>query len=151
MYRLLARIGDEGKTLNADKVANVEQLLEYGVLECWIALWADVITADIYLNTTCMVLQLEERCATHNTAAHNTASNANVLIVIFFGVEILLNFSGCCRYIEHLCGVGIDAQCTQLCERVTSQLFLFAKFKCHSIFCFIVISKLQRYEQYSEI
>ena len=134
MNRQLAGLCDKRKALNTNEIADVEQLFEYGVVECCILALAHIVAADIDLDSARVVLNLEERRATHNSAAHNTACNANVLIVILFGVEILLNFSGGCRYIEHLCGVGINAQRAQLCERVTSQLFLFAKFKCHSVY-----------------
>ena len=110
MYRQLACVGAECKTLYADKVANVEQLLEYGVVESRIAFGADIVTTDIDLNTACVVLQLEERCATHNSAAHHTSCDAYLLEVALFGVKFCGNLSCRSCHVVTCSGVGIDAE-----------------------------------------
>ena len=134
MNRLLARIGDEGKTLNAHKVANVQELLEYGVVQSGIALGADIVTTNIYLNTARVVLQLEERCATHNTAAHNTAGDAHLckLLLVLLG-EVFADLCSCGCHIVHSGRIGLNAQLAKCRKRLTTQEFLFRKF--HHIFC----------------
>ena len=113
MYRQLACVGAECKTLNADKVADVEQLLKYGVVECRVALWADIVTTDIDLNTACVVLQLEERCATHNTTAHNTARDGDSLELRRLCIELRCDECSVCCYIKLLGRIGVDAEVTQ--------------------------------------
>ena len=53
VYRQLAGVGEECKALYTNEVADIQELLEYGVVECGVALRADVITTNIDLNTAC--------------------------------------------------------------------------------------------------
>ena len=145
MYRQLACIGAECKTLNTDKVANIEQLLKYGVIECWVALRTDVVTTDIYLNTTCVVLQLEERCATHNTAAHNTTGDGYCLELRWLCIELRCNLRSISRHIKLLGRIRVNAEVTQRLKRITAQLFLFTQmFHIYILFYFLLIF-VQRY------
>ena len=135
VYRQLASVCEEGKALNADEVTNIEELLEYGVVERCVALGADVVTTYIDLNTASRVLKLEERCRAHDTAAHDTSCDCNLLVVTLLCVVVLGNLLGCCVYLETSCGVWVDTQLAQRLKRLTAQLFLFTEFDNHTI-CF---------------
>ena len=129
MYRLLARVGDEGEALDADKVAYVEQLLEDGVVEGGVTLGADVVAADIYLYPARVVLQLEERGAAHDAAAHDAAGDAYVgKVGGVVGRESLCDLCGRGRDVKHGGGIGLDAQFAERGQRAAAQLFLFAEF-----------------------
>ena len=113
VYRQLACVGAECKTLYTDKVANIEQLLKHSVIECRVALRTNIVTADIYLNTTCVVLQLEERSATHNTAAHNTTCDGYRLELCRLSIELCCYLRSGSRHIETLCWIGVDTEVAQ--------------------------------------
>ena len=76
MHTDFAHLGAEHKALNADKVADVQQFLEHGVVHllfgrCRLFAFGYrclyIITADIDLNTSFRVLQLDERGFAHDS------------------------------------------------------------------------------------
>ena len=60
---------------------------------------ADVIAGDIYLDASFGVLQFDERCFTHDTAAHDTSGNghlARLCIVVEFSLSLIHIFHFVC-------------------------------------------------------
>ena len=73
VYGELAGLGDEGVALDAHEVADVEELLEDGVVHGLVLAGADLVALDIDLNPAFGVLQLDERGGAHDAAAHHPA------------------------------------------------------------------------------
>ena len=78
MHTDLACLSTEDKTLHANEVTQIQQLLEHHIVQVLVLLWADVITGDIHLNPALRVLQLHKACLTHHTTAHHATSNADL-------------------------------------------------------------------------
>ena len=127
-------------TLHADEVADVEELLEYHVVEVLVFAGAELVAVDIYLDTAVGVLQFHKGGFTHYTAAHYAAGYAHaarrrgVGKGIPFGVdgnvgEVGFYFVGMTRHNVFSCGVGVDTHGTELFERLTANGFLLAEFK----------------------
>ena len=126
VYRQLTRVGAEGKTLDTDEVTDIQQLFEDRVVERRVALGADVIAADINLDATRVVLQLEERGTTHDAAREHTTGNLHLLEAGRLLVKMFGNLGGRGRHVETLGGIRLNAQIAQRFERVATQNFLFA-------------------------
>jgi len=90
VYRYFACLCAEHITLNADKVANVEQTFEHGVIEVFIIVGADVVACNIHLYTSLRVLQFYEAGLAHYAAAHHTSSNHYLLFLVFV-LEVVLD------------------------------------------------------------
>lgn len=133
VYRQFACIGAECKAFDADEIADVEQFLEYRVVERRIAFGTDVIAADVDLDAARMVLQLEKRRAAHDATRHDTSCNADILVFIRLRVEMFSDFAGGGRHLVSGCGIGFDAQFAQRLQRLAPQLFLFAEFGDHYV------------------
>ena len=133
VYGEFAGVGAEGKPFHADEVADVEQLLEDRVVERRVPFGADVVAADVDLDASRVVLQLEERGAAHDAARHDAARDADLLEVLRVVVVTLGDFARRGRYVVACGGVGFDAQVAQGVERLSAKLFLFAEFDCHIV------------------
>ena len=88
MDRELSGFGQEDKSFDPYDITYVEQLLEDLVVQGRFRIAvADVVTADVDLNPSRMVLQFEERCASHDSAAHDSAGDRDVLQILFLRIE----------------------------------------------------------------
>ena len=129
----LTHLGDKDIACHADDVANVEQAFEDGVVEGLVLIGAYLVTLDVQLYAAVAVLQLHKRGGAHDAAAHDAACYADVLEEGVVLREFLQYF---CAFGVHLiegCGVGVDTQVLQLCQRIAAYLFLLSKF-CHNMF-----------------
>ena len=135
VHRQFAGVGEEREALDAHEVADVEQFFEDRVVERRIAFGADVVAADVDLNTARVVLQFEERGAAHDAARHDASGDAYLLEILFGVVVVVGDLARRGRHLVAGCGVGFDAQFTERRERLSAKLFLFAEFECH-IVCF---------------
>ena len=87
-----ARLGAKHRTLDTNKVAQVEQLLEYCIIVRLVVIGTEVIAAHIYLDAALGVKQFGETGLTHDTAAHHTTSHAHFARFCLF-IKSLLDFS----------------------------------------------------------
>ncbi len=128
----LARLGDEGETLDSDYVADVEEFLEDGVVHCFVLARADIVTLNVYLDPAFGVLKFEERRRAHNAPGHHPSRYANVLKITFLRI---VSFG------DALCGrvdriewrrIWFDSQFSEFPKRFSAKLFLLASFYiCH--------------------
>ena len=88
MNRDLTHLGTEHKAFDTDKVAYIQQFLEYHVVHLlfyrssFFALrygCLDVIAADIDLDTAFGVLELDKRGLTHDTFGHQTTGYTHLV------------------------------------------------------------------------
>ncbi len=148
VHRQLARVGAEREALHAHEVADVEQLLEDGVVQRRIALGADVVAADVDLYAARVVLEFEKRDAAHDAARHDAARQAHRVEVALVGVVAFGDFARRGRHVVPFGRIGVDAQVPEGPERLPAQLLLFAEFDCHyvrilylSVLCAKVVKK----------
>ena len=89
MDRDFACLGAEHETLDADEVAEVEEFLEYHVIEVGIVGWAYLVAGYVDLDASFGILELDERGLAHDAAAHHTTGYAHVALrrVVGEGVE----------------------------------------------------------------
>ena len=83
----LARLGDEGEALDTHDVADVQQFLEYGVVQGFVLAGADLVPLDIDLDASRVVLQFHEGSRAHDAAGHDAAGDADVGEVALLGLE----------------------------------------------------------------
>ena len=129
MNRDFARLRTEYVALDTDEVAEVEQLLEYCVVEFFVFAGADVVASDVNLCATLRVEQFDEGCLAHYAAAHHTTCDAHLAGLFFIFVKVFANVSRVCVDGIFCCRVGVDAHIAQLLKRIAASYFLFAKFK----------------------
>ena len=135
MNRGLAHLGDKDVTGHTDNVADVEQTFKNGVVEGLVLTGANLVALNIQLDTPVGVLQLYKRRGTHDAAAHDAASYADVLkqrVVLRIFLENLARLG------VHLVqggGIGINAQILQFVQRIPADLFLFGQFGHDAIYC----------------
>src|SRR5690349_7012380 len=60
MHRYLAGLGREAEAFYADDVADIQQLLEHGIVKCLILAGAEVVASQVDLNTTAFILQFSK-------------------------------------------------------------------------------------------
>ena len=136
----LTHLGDKDIARHSDDVANVEQTFEDGIVEGLILTGAYLVALDIELDAAVGVLQLHEGGGTHDAAAHDAAGDADVLEE---GVVFGELFQYLVAFDVHLiegCGIRVDTQILQLCQRIAAYLFLLSKF-CHNILKYFCILK----------
>ena len=132
VHAQLAGLGDERKALDAYDVADVQKLFPDGVVHRLVFQGADFIALDINLDASALVLQLAERGGAHNAPAHQTASDADFLEVVFLGAVASEDF-GCSGVDRVFCsGIWLNAQFSELRQRFAANLLLFAKFNIHN-------------------
>ncbi len=78
--RDFAHLRTEDIALNTNEVADIEQTFENGVVHILVLARAEVVTADINLDTSFTILDFCERSLTHHTASHQTACDRNFLL-----------------------------------------------------------------------
>ena len=82
-----------------------------------------------------MILQFEERGASHDSARHDAACDADVVVVAFGLVVVVGDLLCRGRYFVTGGGVRVDAELAQGCKRLPPELFLFTEFDAR-ILCF---------------
>ena len=121
-----ARLSTENRTLDANEVAQVEQAFEHHVVHIFVLFGTDVIAGDVYLDATFGVLQFNERCLSHHTAAHD-ASGDRHLARLGVILELVADVGG--KGIGYIlsCGIGVDAHVAQFGQTLTSDNLLFTQ------------------------
>ena len=132
----LAGLGEEGETLDANDVADVQELLEDGVVQRLVLAGADLVPLDIDLDAAGMVLQLHEGGGAHDAPGHDAAGDADILEVALFGVEARGDLRR--RRIDRVerCRIGVDTEFPEPGEGFPpSELLLIALIHvCHNLF-----------------
>ena len=127
VYGDFARLCAEYETADTHEVANIEQLLEYRVVQLLIFAGAKVVARDIYLDAAHRVLQLDKRGLAHDAAAHDAAGD-RYLTGLFGTVDkIIFYFLRVSIYRIFGCGIGLDAHFAQLVQTVAANDLLFAQ------------------------
>ena len=121
MNRFLSRSGAEYGAFYADKVADVQQFLEYRVVHQFS--FGQVVPRDVQLDAAFGVEQFGERSFTHYAAAHHSSGQyhfgAFELVEIFADVAAVVGngkFGGRIR---------VDAGLTQFLQRLSAYDLLF--------------------------
>ena len=122
-----AGLGDEGETLDADDVADIEEFLEDGVVQGLVFAGTDFVAFDIDLDAAAVVLQFDEGRRTHDAPAHHTAGDPDIFEVAFLRIKTLLDVPGRCIDREFGCGIGLDAQFVKFLQRCAAAKFLFVE------------------------
>ena len=86
MYAYFARLSLEDESFHPDEIADVEQTLEYVVVQSLVFVRTDVVAGDVYLYASFRVLYFCESCLTHHTAAHQSSCNDHVAFLVFLEV-----------------------------------------------------------------
>ena len=124
----LTHLGDEHIALDADDVADVQQAFEDGVVERLVLAGAYLVTLDVELYATRMILQLNKRGGPHDAAAHDAAGDADLLEeAVVLRVALQDVGSDGIDLIE-VCRIGVDTQRLEFGEGVPADLFLFSQF-----------------------
>ena len=148
MHTDLAHLGAENKTLNTNKIADVQQLLKDYVVHLllhggsYLALWhrgLHVVATDIYLYTTLRVLHLDERGLTHDTTRHQATRNTHGLTCIprlfafrliawNFIREVPFDIGRITCYFILSSRIGVDTHIAHFLQTFSAYQFLFRKF-----------------------
>ena len=123
----LAGLGNEGKTLDAHDVADVEEFLEYGIVHRLVFAGTDFVAFDIDLDTAALVLEFHEGSGAHDAAGHDAARDADVVEIAFFRVKTRQDIL--CGGIDGVqgCRIRLDAQFPELVHGVAPLEFLLAE------------------------
>ena len=148
MHTDLAHLGAENKTLNTNKITDVQQFLKDYIVHLllhggsYLALWhrgLHIVATDIYLYTTLRVLHLDERCLTHDTTRHQSTRNTHGLtgipsLIAFrliawnFIREVPFDISRITCYFILSCRIWVDAHIAHFLQTFSAYQFLFRKF-----------------------
>jgi hypothetical protein len=130
MHGDLAGARAEHETLHANKVAEVEVLLEEVIVHRLVLAGRDVVTTDVDLLVSFAIAQHGKRRLAHDADAHNTACNADVLLRC---VVLEAGRNGLAGRVngEFRCGERFDAEVADLLQRSAAVGFLFAQCFCH--------------------
>ena len=79
--RDLTRLCLEDETFDADEVTDVEEFLKDLVVHVLVLVGADVVTGDIHLDSALAILQLHKAGLAHDTAAHHTSGDDDLLLL----------------------------------------------------------------------
>ena len=163
----LARLCAEHIALDADEVAQVEELLEDGVVEGGVLAICESVTSDVDLDASFRVLQFCKSCFAHDALRHDAAGYADVSAVL--GCRsladvisfLVLADDGQVNKVflylraESVCGVlcsgiRVDAQVAQLLQVISADNLLFAQFKyvqCVHLLHYNLLFARQRYKE----
>ena len=142
----LAGLGNEGEALDAHDVADVEQLLENGIVHRLVLAGADLIAFDIDLDAAGFVLKLHEGGSAHDAARHDSACDAEVLEVALLRIILVRNLPGGRIDRVKRCGIRLDAQGPDLFQGVPALQFLLAEFDVVHIPEYSLITNPQKYD-----
>ena len=109
----------EYKALDADDITDVI------FFECSVILLADVILADIGLHQTVSVLNIAEGCLPHDTLAHQSACDANILILQ--RIKVRSDFVAVVCHVIFYNLEGVLACFLHLCQLFSSDSILFTQ------------------------
>ena len=142
MDRQLAGLGDEGETLDTDDVTDVQQFLEYGVVHRLVFARADLVTLDIDLDASALVLELHERSRTHDAARHDASGDADILEVPFLRLVAVEDLRG--GRVDRIkrCRIRFDAQFPELVHGFPSlNLLLTELLNSHNCLLTLIVQK----------
>ena len=114
MYRDLACLGLEDKSLDADDVADVH------ALEALVSLFAQIVSGHIDLDPALFVLHVAERSLAHDALEHHAAGDGNGLVLQF--VKISLDLRAVISLIIFDDLKGILSCCLQFREFLSSDV-----------------------------
>ncbi len=83
-----AHLRAENKSFYTDKITDIGQFFENGVVHFRLSFCIDVITAYVHLDASFAVLQFHKRGFSHDAAAHNTTCYADLAFRLFFVLKI---------------------------------------------------------------
>ena len=126
IYGDLAHLGTEDFPFDTDEVSDVHELLHHAIVELLVLGRAELISGDVDLDTASRVLELEEGSLTHDTTAHDTASDTYLTTrcIILEGIEDL---TGIPRDDIFVCWIRIDTEGTKLLKTTATEDLLFAQ------------------------
>ncbi len=78
------------KPFEANNIAQVPVVFKIGI-----AFFSDIVNSNVSLNSACFIAKINKAGFSHITAAHHSAGNTDVFILIIF--KMLMNF--CCKTI----------------------------------------------------
>ena len=126
MNRNLARLGAEGRALDADDIADVPGF-EAGVI-----FLAHVLAADVDLDLAELVLHMRKGRLAHDSAGHHAAGNDDLLSLK--GIKLLDDLAGLMRALEVRDAEGVLARLLQSLELLTTDAVLFAELFLRQLF-----------------
>ena len=127
----LARLGDEGETLDPHEVADVQEFLEDGVVQGLVLAGADFVPLDVDLDAARRVLQLHEGGRAHDAAGHDASGDADVGEIALLGLVPFRDLDG--RRIHGIqgCRIWIDAQFAESRKGFPPSAFLLVEVDSH--------------------
>ena len=127
MYRNLAGLCTEHEALHTDEVTDVEEFLEYCIIEFLVLVGADLVASHVNLDTALRVLQLSEACLTHHAAAHHSSGYHHLTrLVLVLEVGFDVSAEGVCG--EFGCWIRVDTHIAEGLKALSSYNLLFTKF-----------------------
>ena len=126
---------------NADKISEVQQLLEQAVVQCLILPGGDVVAAHVDLHAPGTVLDAGEGSLAHHAAGHQAPGHRHLPEIRRFIVLVELgrfvDVLGQVRNGEGGGGEGLDAEIANLLEVFAADDFLIGEFRGHGsgLFC----------------
>src|SRR6187455_13269 len=115
------------KTFYTYNITYIQELLEDNVIKRFVFRGTNVIATYINLNSSSLILKLNERCITHDPAAHDASSNGYLTIVAFMTFVILEDLLRRCVNIKKLCGIWVNPKLFKLLQTFPADDFLFAQ------------------------
>ena len=124
MNRDLTRLCLEDETFDTDEVTDVEEFLKDLVVHVLVLVGADVVTGDIHLDSALAILQLYEASLAHDTAAHHTAGDDDLLLLPLLEVVLDVYRKGIGGKLS--CRIRVDTHVAQLLQALASSNLLLA-------------------------
>ena len=106
-----AHLCAENKTLDTNKIANIQQFFKHTIIHFGLRLGANIVATNINLYAAFGVLKLHKRSFPHYPTAHYTSSYTNLHSSFIVGKSIFYIGRKCVGWIQ--CGrIRIDAEIT---------------------------------------
>ena len=113
---------------HTDEVADIEQLLKYGIVQLLVLARTDFIACDVNLYAAVGILELGKGSLAHDAAPHDTAGHTHLAGGCVVGKRFL-DFAAVGVYRIFGRRIRLDAHVAQSLQRVAAYDFLFAKFE----------------------
>ena len=129
LHRRLSDLGLERLAFHADEIPAVQELLEHVVVQPLVLSGTQLISVEVNLKRTFVVLQFGKRSLAHDATAHHPSCEFDLQALLEVG------FQGCTVVGDGKCRrrIGVDATLTKRLHRGDALPFLFATnhvFKC---------------------
>ncbi len=127
MNRYLSGLCREYVSCDTDYIANVQEFFKHNIIKSLVFGGAEIIPAQVDLDSPGFVLQLGECSWSHDPPAHDTSCNGYVLIVGFISFVVIKDIFGRHVDFKKISRIRIEAQLLKFFLTLSANDFLLAQ------------------------